>query len=277
MPTIDHHPFATASGLAREVYEDINATYGIKEPHGIYLFMGHTPEFLAASWRRSRHLFGTVSGNTDLSLSRFSLKEKHLLTLAVSATNNCEYCVRIHTLRLNQLGTSREELIEALAVTAAANGFDRLAEGTRAGDRPTLPASDGNEKGAGILAEIRDRYGDREPPDLYALLAHLPDVLRAQWELARSCFEEDGHLGLRLKLMLAFAVAATNSTDYYIRRHGARLKELGLGDDDLVELLLVIDLVCGYNRYVQGLQILPETVNTFTPRKGGVAVTGHEG
>lgn len=269
MPTIRPNAYSTANGLAREVYENINATYGIKEPHGIYQFMGHTPEFLAASWQRSRHLFGTAPGDTDVSLSRFSLKEKHLVTLAVSATNNCEYCVRIHTLRLNQLGTTREELLEALAVVAATNAFDSLAEGTRAGDRPTLPeGSDGNGSRR-TLEEISDRYGGREVEDLFALLAHRQDLLQLHWELARASFEEEGYLGLRLKLMLAFAVAATNSTDYYIRRHGARLEALGLDDEELAELLLVIDLTCGYNRYVQGLQILPETVHTFTPRKDG--------
>lgn len=273
MPTIHPNAYSTANGLAREIYDDINATYGIKEPHGIYQFMGHTPEFLAASWRRSRHLFGTAPGNTDVSLSRFSLKEKHLVTLAVSATNNCEYCVRIHTLRLSQLGTTREELLEALAVVATTNAFDSLAEGTRAGDRPTLPEADGNDA-RGTLEEISDKYGQREVEDLFALLAHHPDLLQLHWQLARASFEEEGHLGLRLKLMLAFAVAATNSTDYYVWRHGARLKALGIDDSELAELLLVIDLTCGYNRYVQGLQIVPETVHTFTPRKAGKPLPG---
>ena len=37
------------------------------------------------------------------------------------------------------------------------------------------------------------------------------------------------------------------------------IRDLGLGDAELVELLLVIDLTCGYNRYVQGLQANMET------------------
>jgi AhpD family alkylhydroperoxidase len=71
----------------------------------------------------------------------------------------------------------------------------------------------------------------------------------------RQALRDDGLLGARTKAMLAFAVAATNGADYYIRRHGKWLKEVGFDDDELVELLLVIDLTCGYNRYVQGLQV----------------------
>jgi hypothetical protein len=39
----------------------------------------------------------------------------------------------------------------------------------------------------------------------------------------------------------------------------AHLKVMDMSDPELVELLLVIDLTCGYNRYVQGLQANLET------------------
>ena len=99
-------------------------------------------------------------------------------------------------------------------------------------------------------------------------MAHHPDYLKASWERIRQCFFEEGTLGLRTKHMVAFGVAATNSTDYGIRVHGQRLKELGLTDQEMVELLLVIDLACGYNRYVQGLQA------GDTPTCVGVAADG---
>lgn len=268
MTTIERYAAKSAIGLAREVYDDIERTYGIKEPQLIYQLMGHTPEFLAASWRRSRHLYGTAPDDTDVSLSRFSLKDKHLVTLGVSATNNCEYCVRIHTLRLRQLGMTEEEQVELLSVVAAMNGFNKLAEGVRAGERPTLPPAEEDGEAGAILANVRESSSeDGKPDELYPLLAHRPDLLRSLWNMARQCFIEEGALGLRTKHMVAFAVAATNSTDYHIRHHLERLRELDYSEDDLVELLLIVDLACGYNRYVQGLQIKPETINTFGPRK----------
>lgn len=267
MTTIEPYSAAFASGLAREVYTDIERTYGVKEPQLIYQLMGHTPEFLAASWRRSRHLYGTAPDDTDVSLSRFSLKEKHLMTLGVSATNNCEYCVRIHTVRLRQLGMTEQEHIELLSVVAAMSGFNKLAEGVRAGERPTLPPADEGGEAGPLLAEVRQGSGGREPDEFYLLLAHRPDLLKVLWNMAKECFIEEGALGLRTKHLVALAVAATNGADYHIRRHLERLRELGYSAEDLVELLLVVDLACGYNRYVQGLQIQPETVNTFGPRK----------
>jgi AhpD family alkylhydroperoxidase len=209
--------------------------------------MGHTPEFLSANWPRSRLLYGGQPDDQDKSLSRLSLKEKHLVTLAVSAANNCEYCVRIHTSRLRQLGTTREELLEALAVAGAAGAFDRLAEGLRAGERPTVPPAVAPQPDVGL--DDRDEVLD--------LLAHRPDLLEAHRGLARGAFDEEGRLGSRVKGMLAFAVAATDGADYYIRRHGRWLRKAGLDEEELVELLLIVDLTCGYNRYVQGLQVQP--------------------
>jgi AhpD family alkylhydroperoxidase len=99
MATIPYKRVDEAEGLTREIYENIMRTYGSDAPHGIYQLMGHTPEFLAASWPRSRHLYGNDSN--------FSLRDKHILTLGISAINNCEYCVRIHTDRGGRRGQVR--------------------------------------------------------------------------------------------------------------------------------------------------------------------------
>lgn len=253
MSTIPYLRVDEAKGLAKDVYEDIMRTYGCAEPHGIYQLMGHTPEFLAASWQRSRFLFGTQTN--------FSIKEKHILTLGISATNNCEYCVRIHTSRLQGLGMSAEDLIELMMVVDSVNGASKFAEGTRAGDNETIApqsAENADARADAVLRDIKRAYGNREPDASFRLMAYLPDYLRANWERVRLCFQEDGRLGLKMKHLLAFCVAATAGNDHYIKSHGARLKELGVTDDELAEVLLVVDLTCGYNRYVQGLQAQQE-------------------
>ena len=254
MTTIPYKGVDEADGLAKEIYENIKRTYGLDEPHGIYQLMGHTPEFLAASWPRSRHLYGNDSN--------FSLRDKHILTLGISAINNCEYCVRIHTDRLGQLGMTREELVELMMVVDVVAGASKFAEGTRAGDDPVIApltddaADDAAEK---VYDEIKAAYGNREPDEIYRIMGHDPAYLKASWERAKLCFQEEGRLGLKLKHMIALSVAATCSNDHLIASHMARLKALGLSDPELVELLLVIDLTCGYNRYVQGLQVNMET------------------
>jgi AhpD family alkylhydroperoxidase len=253
MSTIPYLRVSEAKGIARDVYEDIMRTYGCEEPHGIYQLMGHTPEFLAASWRRSRHLYGTRTS--------FSIRDKHIFTLGISATNNCEYCVRIHTSRLMGLGMTAEALVELLMVVDVTAGGSKFAEGTRAGDREVVPpVDDGGDGGVeATLAEIRQAYGNREPDVAYRIMARLPEYLKASWSRARRCFHEEGHLDLRTKHILAYCVAAVSGSDHLVEQHLSRIRELGVTDDGLVELLLIIDLVCGYNRYVQGLQAQEES------------------
>ena len=195
MATIPYYHFKTAEGLAKEVYDDIIRTYGIEEPHGIYQLMGNTPEFLAASWQRSRYLYGTDPDDTNVSLSNLSLQDKHYVTLGISATNNCEYCVRLHTSRLEQLGMTREELIEMMMVVDLMNGFDKFAEGTRAGDDPTIPyLTDGEADAAAeeVYEDIRKAYGNKEPEVIYRLMGYSPEYLKWSWERSKLCFQEEG-------------------------------------------------------------------------------------
>ena len=222
MATIPFKHVDDAEGLAKEVYENIMRTYGMDEPPGIYQLMGNTPEFLAATWPRSRYLFGKDSN--------FSLRDKHILTLGVSAINNCEYCVRIHTDRLGQLGVTREELVELMMVVDVVAGAAKFAEGTRAGDTPVIAPLDDDEADAvaeEVYGEIKTAYGNREPDEIYRIMGHDPAYLRASWERAKLCFQEEGRLGIRLKHMIALSVAATCSNDHLIAAHMERLKDPG--------------------------------------------------
>ncbi len=250
MSTIPMKRVEDATGLTSQVYEGIMRTYGIKEPHGIYQLMGHTPEFLSASWPRSRFLFGMDTC--------FSIRDKHAMTMAISATNNCEYCVRIHTERLFQLGMSSEEVVELLMVVDVMNGYDKFAEGVRLGDDPTIRHPEREScapETSRTQARIASDCGEPEVDPIYQVMAHDPDYMRTSWERARLCFVEAGRLGVRLKQLIALCIAATNGNDYFVRFHTRRLKTLGLKDDELVEVLLIVDLSCGYNRYVQGMQV----------------------
>jgi AhpD family alkylhydroperoxidase len=250
MATIDYKRVADAQGITKAVYDDIMRTYGSPEPHGIYQLMGHTPDFLEASWARSKYLFGNDS--------QFTLRDKHILTLGISATNNCEYCVRIHTNRLVGLGMNASQLTELMGVVDVTNGLAKFCEGTRAGDRPVIAeyaVGDGDPEADKALREL----GNEKVDSLYAIMARWPAFLRLAWQQAKLCFGEDGTLGVKLKHMVGFCIAATSGADHLIDYHARRLKELGTTDRAFIEMLLIIDLTCGYNRYVQGLQADQET------------------
>lgn len=51
--------------------------------------------------------------------------------IAVSATNNCEYCTYSHTAAARAKGMSEAQLMEVLAVVGMANETNRLANGLR--------------------------------------------------------------------------------------------------------------------------------------------------
>ena len=54
---------------------------------------------------------------------------KELIYLAVSATNNCEYCLHSHTAAARAKGMDEAMLGELMAVVALANQTNRLAIG----------------------------------------------------------------------------------------------------------------------------------------------------
>jgi AhpD family alkylhydroperoxidase len=130
MATIDYVKDGEAEGLVKEVYDDIKKTYGCREPHKVYQLLAHVPEFLAASWERSKLCFKDEG--------KLGIKLKHIITLAVSTVNNCDYCVNIHTIRLKQLGMTEEELVELMMVVDLVQGYNRFVHGLQA-DKEEVP------------------------------------------------------------------------------------------------------------------------------------------
>jgi len=56
---------------------------------------------------------------------------KEMVYVAVSATNNCEYCLHSHIAGARKKGMTDAMLMELMAVVALANGNNALASGLR--------------------------------------------------------------------------------------------------------------------------------------------------
>ena len=54
---------------------------------------------------------------------------KELIYVAVSITNNCEYCIKSHSLAAKKKGATNSMLNEMIAVVGMANETNRLVEG----------------------------------------------------------------------------------------------------------------------------------------------------
>ena len=86
MSTIRLAEVATLSGPAREVAQTIlereRRVFGAQELSNIWRCMAHVPEYLQASWNRSRAL---------MQRGRFTPLQRELIATAVSVANHCRY------------------------------------------------------------------------------------------------------------------------------------------------------------------------------------------
>ncbi len=76
---------------------------------------------------RMLHAAGTETNHLDP-------KTRELIALAVAVTTRCDGCIANHTQKAIQLGTTREEIAEALGVAVAMNAGAALAYSARVMD-----------------------------------------------------------------------------------------------------------------------------------------------
>jgi AhpD family alkylhydroperoxidase len=115
-----------ATGLVREIYDDIRRTKGIDFVPNFWRVLATNPQHLAAVWSRLKEwMHPEAVGRTSL----LDAKTREIIALAVSATNGCSYCVNSHSAALQKLGVDPATLGEVLAIAALFNSTNALAEG----------------------------------------------------------------------------------------------------------------------------------------------------
>jgi AhpD family alkylhydroperoxidase len=102
----------------RAIFNDIKATKKIERVPNIWKALATNPEHLELCWTRLKAIM--QPGKVDL-------LTKEIIALAVSATNNCAYCINSHTAAAQKLGLSTEALGEVLAVVGLFNQMNSLA------------------------------------------------------------------------------------------------------------------------------------------------------
>ena len=109
-----------------------------------------------------------------------------------------------------------------------------------------------------VYEEIRSVLETDVVPPLYRTMASSPAILEANWNRKRTIMDEPGKLDSLTKHIIAVAVSATNGCKYCTEEHLDAVRELGLDDGAVVELMAVVDLLSGFNKFVEGLQIGPD-------------------
>ena len=104
----------------QSVYDDIKKTRDITYVPNIWKTLATHPATLKRIWTGIKNVM--VPGRLDP-------LTKEMIAIAVSATNNCDYCIRSHTAAARKLGMDNEMLGELMAVIGMFNQTNSLANG----------------------------------------------------------------------------------------------------------------------------------------------------
>ena len=113
---------AQASPEARAVFDDIRASRNTDYVNDIWRVLANDPALLARTWEQVK---------TVMKPGALDALTKELIYVAISMTNDCEYCVTTHTGAARAKGMTEAQFGELLAVVGLANQMNALVAGTR--------------------------------------------------------------------------------------------------------------------------------------------------
>lgn len=123
MPTSKLIEYADASREVREVYDDIMATRKTDSVTNFWKAIAQNPATLRRTWESLKHIMAPDGALDPLT--------KELIYIAVSATNQCEYCVASHGASAHKKGMTEEAFGELMAIVGMANETNALVAGYR--------------------------------------------------------------------------------------------------------------------------------------------------
>jgi AhpD family alkylhydroperoxidase len=112
--------YEAASDEVRAIYDDIMATRKTDWINNFWKVIAHDPVTLRRTWSSIREIM--APGALDPLV-------KEMIYVAVSATNQCGYCIASHTAGARKAGMSDAMFAELMAVVGMANETNRLASG----------------------------------------------------------------------------------------------------------------------------------------------------
>ena len=108
-----------ATGKVKEIYDDIKDKRQITEVPNFWKSLANNPETLERTWNNLQEIMkkGALDPET-----------KELIYVAVSITNNCDYCIRSHTSAAKKKGATDEMIKEMISVVGLANKNNKLVD-----------------------------------------------------------------------------------------------------------------------------------------------------
>ena len=107
-------------GKVKKVFNDIKKTRKITKIPNFWKSLAHNPDNLERTWNSLKKIMknGALDPVT-----------KELIYVAVSITNNCEYCIRSHTAAAKKKGATDQMIKEMIEVVGLANQNNKLVAG----------------------------------------------------------------------------------------------------------------------------------------------------
>jgi AhpD family alkylhydroperoxidase len=120
MATLGLIEYKNASPEVRAVYDDIMATRKTDWINNFWKALAHDPETLKRTWEDIKQIMGP--GALDP-------LTKEMIYVAVSVSNQCDYCIASHTVSAQKKGMTDAMFKELMAVVGMANETNRLSAG----------------------------------------------------------------------------------------------------------------------------------------------------
>jgi len=120
MATLGLIEYADASPEVRAVYDDIMSTRQTDYVNNFWRAIAHDPATLRRTWESIKQIMapGALDPLT-----------KEMIYVAISASNQCGYCIASHTAAARKAGMTDAQFAELMAVVGMANESNRLASG----------------------------------------------------------------------------------------------------------------------------------------------------
>ncbi len=120
MATLGLIEYSDAGAEVRAVYDDIMAVRQTDWINNFWKALANDPATLRRTWESIKQIMapGALDALT-----------KEMIYLAVSASNQCPYCIASHTASARKAGMSDAMFAELMAVVGMANETNRLSSG----------------------------------------------------------------------------------------------------------------------------------------------------
>ena len=109
-----------AIGEVKEVFDEIKKMRKVDEVNNFWKYLANHPPTLIRTWESLKDV---------MQPGALAPLVKEMIYVAVSASNNCEYCIRSHSAAAKKKGMTDEMFGELMAVVGMANETNRLVNG----------------------------------------------------------------------------------------------------------------------------------------------------